>query len=126
MASNMKGGGYGSAQHREIGNRTGDTRKGISPGWAGQKGQLQGNHITDDKNTGYTGEKKFDGKTGISVPLGNSVALNVGKGGVGTGRTLYGQSGSQGTHGSTNPGNPRLVPREHIISSFGPDYKGRS
>jgi hypothetical protein len=34
------------------------------------------------------------------------VALNVGGGGCGTGRTLYGQSGSQGQHGSVNPGNP--------------------
>jgi hypothetical protein len=33
--------------------------------------------------------------------------LNVGKGGCGTGRTLYGQAGSQGTHGATNPGEPR-------------------
>jgi hypothetical protein len=38
--------------------------------------------------------------------MGNSVALNVGKGGVGTGRVLYGQCGSQGTHGPTAPGNP--------------------
>jgi hypothetical protein len=41
------------------------------------------------------------------VPFGNEVALNVGKGGCGTGRTLYGQSGVQGVHGSANPGEPR-------------------
>jgi hypothetical protein len=35
----------------------------------------------------------------MSVPFGNEVALNVGKGGCGTGRTLYGQAGTQGTHG---------------------------
>jgi hypothetical protein len=125
MASNQKGGGYGSAQHREVGNRAGDTRKGIKPSWVAQKDQMVGNHITDDKNTGYTGAKKFDGTTGISVPLGNSVALNVKGGGVGTGRTLYGQAGSQGTHGSTNPGSPRPQGRD-ILNSFGPDYKGRS
>jgi hypothetical protein len=30
----------------------------------------------------------------------------VGKGGCGTGRTLYGQAGSQGTHGTPDRGNP--------------------
>jgi hypothetical protein len=41
------------------------------------------------------------------VPFGNQVALNVKGGGPGTGRTLHGQSGTQGTHGPTNPGSPR-------------------
>ena len=86
--------------------RTGSGSKGISPGWVGQKGQLVGNHITDDKNTGYTGEKKLTGKNFDPVKFGNEVALNVGKGGCGTGRNLYGQSGSQGTHGAVVPGNP--------------------
>ena len=41
------------------------------------------------------------------VRQGNEIALNVGRGGPGAGRTLYGQAGSQGTYGATNPGNPR-------------------
>jgi hypothetical protein len=47
------------------------------------------------------------------VKFGNEVALNVGKGGCGTGRTIY-ASGSQsgsGGHGSANPGSPRPNPR---------------
>ena len=36
--------------------------------------------------------------------VGNSVALNVKGGGPGTGRTLYGQSGSQGCHGQPAQG----------------------
>jgi hypothetical protein len=55
--------------------------------------------------------------------LGNQVAGNVGGGGPGKGRVLYGQSGLQGQHGAPAPGNPRPVPSEHIISSFGPDYR---
>jgi hypothetical protein len=43
------------------------------------------------------------------VPLGPDVAKNVGKGGPGAGRTLYGQSGSQNQHGPANPGAPRPV-----------------
>ena len=42
-----------------------------------------------------------------ATKLGNEVALNVGGGGPGAGRTLYGQSGVQGQHGpvagSTKP-----------------------
>jgi hypothetical protein len=88
--------------------RTGSGSKGISEGWVSQRGNKVGNHITDDKNTGYRGEPKFTGKNFQPVKFGNEVALNVGKGGCGTGRTLYGQSGSQGTHGATNPGKPGL------------------
>lgn len=40
------------------------------------------------------------------VPLGNEVAKNVGSGGPGKGRTLYGQSGSQAQHGPA-AGSPR-------------------
>jgi hypothetical protein len=56
------------------------------------------------------------------VPYGNEVALNVGKGGPGAGRTVY-HCGTQATQGATNPGNPRSVPSGHIIASYGPDYK---
>jgi hypothetical protein len=57
--------------------------------------------------------------------FGNEKALDVGRGGCGTGRTIYSagsQSGSGG-HGSANPGNPRPVPSRHVIESYGPDYR---
>jgi hypothetical protein len=41
--------------------------------------------------------------------------LNVGKGGCGTGRTLYGQAGTQGVHGATSPGSPRPNPRRDAL-----------
>jgi hypothetical protein len=50
------------------------------------------------------------------------VALNVGKGGPGTGRTVM-RSGSQGTHGSVNPGHAPA--RRDILSEYGPDILGR-
>jgi hypothetical protein len=103
--SHKPAGGPRSNKVTQQGVKTGDTRKGISPGWVGQKGQMVGNHITDDKNTGYTGEKKFDGKTGISVPLGNSVALNVKGGSPGAGRTIH-KTGSQDCWGQPAQGNP--------------------
>jgi hypothetical protein len=114
------GGGYHTKQHVEKPVRTGSGSKGISEGWVGQKGQLVGNHITDDKNTGYTGEKKFTGKNFQPVKFGNEVALNVGKGGCGTGRTIY-SCGSQDQHGEV-AGNPKPAGRD-ILSSFGPDYR---
>jgi hypothetical protein len=57
--------------------------------------------------------------------MGNKVALNVGKGGPGAGRTLYGKSGVQGQHGSVNPGQSRLGAGGDILREFGPDVPGR-
>ena len=52
-------------------------------------------------------------------PLGNAVALNVGAGGAGSGRTLYGQAGTNATHGKVDPGKP--TPARDILNAFGPD-----
>jgi hypothetical protein len=48
--------------------------------------------------------------------------LNVGEGGCGTGRTLYGQSGSQGLHGQPAPGNAPTKTRD-TLADYGPDYR---
>jgi hypothetical protein len=50
--------------------------------------------------------------------LGNEIALNVGPGGCGTGRTIY-KTGPQEQHGpvaGTRPG-----PTRDILSEFGPE-----
>src|SRR5262245_10088871 len=52
------------------------------------------------------------------VPLGNAVALNVGAGGPGTGRTIY-KTGSQSQHGPAI-GLTKPTGRD-ILSQFGPD-----
>jgi hypothetical protein len=101
------GGGYGSRPHVEKSVRTGTGSHSTRPGGVGQIGQKQGSHVTRYSDSDYRGERLHNpAKDFQPVKFGNEVALNVGKGGCGTGRTLYGQAGSQGTHGATNPGNP--------------------
>ena len=58
------------------------------------------------------------------VPMGNQIALNVGKGGPGSGRVVH-RSGSQSTHGPVNPGGPQPAPVD-LLGQFGPEStKGR-
>src|SRR5262249_53256964 len=89
--------------------RTGTGSRGPRPAGTAMIGIMYGDKAThgDPKGTGYRGERLHNDRSFQPVPFGNQVALNVGKGGCGTGRTLYGQAGSQGTHGAPNPGNPR-------------------
>lgn len=47
------------------------TSRAINPGYVSQLGNKVGNHITDDKNTGYTGEKMYAGK-GFGAPRNKS------------------------------------------------------
>jgi hypothetical protein len=55
----------------------------------------------------------------VERKLGNSVALNVKGGGVGTGRTVYPQ-GSQSKPGPTRDAN---ASGRDILRDFGPDFK---
>jgi hypothetical protein len=106
MAKGSGGGGYHSRQHVEKPVKTGTGSKGTRPGGAEGIGKSYGSHITNKSDTGYRGPQFYTGKQFQSgVKFGNEVALNVGKGGCGTGRTIH-STGSQGTHGSVNPGNP--------------------
>ena len=110
MATNRSGhrpgGGIASRVNVQPPVRTGSGSRGTRPSGAASLGQAYGSHITNKSDTGYRGPKFHDDRSFQPVKFGNEVALNVGKGGCGTGRTLYGQAGSQGTHGSVNPGNP--------------------
>jgi hypothetical protein len=100
------GGGFGSRNVKEVPVRVAQKPTGVNPGAVAQFGSAIGNHSTEQgRNLSYKGEP-YREKTPIGVPLGNAVALNIGKGGVGTGRTLYGQSGSQRQYGPAAPGNP--------------------
>jgi hypothetical protein len=121
-SGNQKGGGFGSRQHVETSVRTGSGSRGTNPGGVGQLGNIQGSHVTRGEDSNYRGDPLHSGRSFQPVKFGNEVALNVGKGGCGTGRTVY-ASGSQGTQGSTSPGNPRPTPSRHIIESYGPDYR---
>src|SRR6516225_3076907 len=118
---NQKGGGYGSRQHVEKPVRTGSGSRSTNPGGVGQLGQKQGDHVTRGGSSGYRGDPLHSGRSFQPVKFGNEVALNVGPGGCGTGRTIY-KTGSQGVQGATNPGNAPAKNKD-ILSSYGPDYR---
>lgn len=104
------GGGISGNKNVNVGVRTGLGSKGSSPASANQLGQsLAFKREVVDSGRGYNAAK-----------FGNEVALNVGKGGPGTGRTVH-HCGSQGTHGAV-AGAPRPAGRE-ILSEFGPDKR---
>jgi hypothetical protein len=90
--------------------RTGSGSRSARPAGVSQLGQSQGNHVTTHggSETQYRGERLHNDRSFQPTPFGNEKALDVGQGGVGTGRTLYGQSGSQGTHGTPDRGMPGL------------------
>ena len=118
MKGSGGGGGYGSRPHVEKSVRTGSGSKSTRPAGVAQVGQIQGDHVTNRDSTGYKGERLHNpSKNFQPVPFGNEVALNVGKGGCGTGRTLYGQAGSQGQHGSPAAGNPPPNAQRHPLDN---------
>ena len=106
--SNVKGsggGGYHSRQHVEKPVKTGTGSRGTRPAGTAQIGIMWGRHATNRDNTDYRGERLHHDRSFQPVKFGNEVALNVGKGGCGTGRTIH-ATGSQGTHGQAAAGNP--------------------
>ena len=90
------GGGSTMSKNVNVPVRTGQPSKGTSPGAADQIGPA-----VSFKREQVDGGRGYDG-----AKLGNEVALNVGKGGPGTGRDVH-HCGSQGTHGQVNPGETR-------------------
>ena len=82
---------------------------------------MRGSHTTEKGDMPLKSEPLYKGPLpGVgAVPLGNQLTNNVGAGGPGAGRTLYGQSGSQKMHGSPAPG--YSPPRKDILSDYGPE-----
>jgi hypothetical protein len=100
------GGGIASRVNVSPSVRTGTGSRGTHPGGVAQLGQHVGDHTTNRPgSSGYRGEPLHNNRSFQPVKFGNEVALNVGRGGPGTGRTIY-KTGSQCQTG-TNPGNPR-------------------
>ena len=121
MARSKAGGGIRSRVVTQKPVRTGERARAMSPKGVSQIGSSLGNHVTERRQLvnpveRVRGQLKPSGGPG-GIPLGNEVAKNVGKGGCGTGRVLYGQSGTQRMHGSANPGSP--TQRRDILSEFG-------
>jgi hypothetical protein len=92
----------------------------ISPGGVSELGAHVGNHTTEGTIRGAKPQPLQRGTMG-AVPLGNAVATNVGKGGVGTGRTVYAR-GTNAVHGPVASGEPRPQSRD-ILREFGPDRR---
>jgi hypothetical protein len=112
------GGGIGMNKNVQVPVKTGSGSKGVGPGWVGQRGNLQGSHTTDGKETSYRGEPKFTGKNFQQTKFGNEIAAST-KCGPGGSRDVY-KFGSQMQYGSGGP--PKPAGRD-ILSEYGSDYK---
>ena len=113
MAKKLTGGGILGSKNVNVGVRTGSPSKATSPCAASQLGQA----------TSFKKENVEVGRAYNSgVKLGNEKALDVGKGGVGTGRTIH-RCGSQNQYGPV-AGTSRPQSRD-FLSEFGPDIPGR-
>jgi hypothetical protein len=110
-AGHRPAGGIGSKNVVRKPVRTGAGAKAKVVAGVAQIGQRQGNHITEQGATSYGGVSMRDGAGYNPVKYGNEVALNVGAGGPGKGREVM-RTGSQGCHGSANPGNPTPKAKE--------------
>jgi hypothetical protein len=115
------GGGIGMNKNVRVGVRTGRGGKAQSPAAVNQRlGGKVGDHVTERKgSTGYRGEELVRGPGYNPAPgFGNAVALNVGGGGPGTGRTIY-KTATMGTHGQPAARNPTPKAKE-----LWPGWKG--
>ena len=115
---NPGGGGINSAKHVRTPVKTGQPAKGVNPGAVSYLGSKLGNHAEKGR-VGGQGFAKWNtnSPTNAAQPLGNQIALNVGRGGPGKGYVQHGQSGSQSQHGRPVAGNP-TKPRQDIWASF--------
>jgi hypothetical protein len=96
----------------------------VSPAGVSQLGAMQGSRLKESGS--YTNQSSatpvFSGSKANPVQFGNVKALDVGAGGVGTGRTIY-KSGYQSLHGQPVQGSTHA--RRGLIEEFGPDVPGR-
>jgi hypothetical protein len=128
MAKSRSGGGITGKNVTQRPVRTGQRARAINERGVSQIGSNMGNHVTDRRQIVNPVERTRGelrpSRTPGSIPLGNEVAGNVGKGGCGTGRVLYGQCGSQQQYGSAAPGSAPAKNTD-ILRQFGPDVPGR-
>jgi hypothetical protein len=99
MSKARSGGGITMNKNVNVGVRVGSRRRDeTGPANATQPGAIE-----------YQGSRPLIRNTGPApAPMGNDIARNVGGGGPGSGRTLYGACGTQGLHPNGNPnGRPK-------------------
>jgi len=126
MVNKLSGGGITSNKLVHPNVRTGPASSNkMDPRGVSQYGYAPGSTL--DKAGSFTTKNSalsVNVGTMPQVELGNKVALNVGKGGVGTGRTLYGQGGTQQMHGAPVQGN---APQgRDIFAQFPPEVTDKN
>src|SRR5262245_50244041 len=102
--------------------RTGAPAQGVNPGYAGQLGGALGNRAMD--RPAPRAAEPMHTAAPYKSALGNEVALNVGRGGCGAGRTVH-ASGSQAQHGAATAAVSKPSLPADILSHYGPETGGR-
>ena len=117
------GGGINSNKRVEVGVRRGTASADkVSPGGVSQLGSATGDRLrAPGAHTGQpTSVPVFVGTKPQAAMLGNAKATDVGKGGPGSGRTIY-RTGYQCQHGTPVQGSSPA--RRDILSEYGPDKR---
>src|SRR6516165_2143099 len=127
MAKAVSGGGINSRVVKQVDIKSGSPNlTAYSPRGVSQIGAAQGSRL--DRAGSFTTRNSAlpysDGQRKDFVPLGNSLTNNVGAGGPGTGRTLYGQGGTQQMHGAPVQGSSP-APKD-FLSQFGPEVSDKN
>ena len=105
------GGGYGSRNVKHVTAPKVEPRSHrVREPAVAQIGGNYGDHVTRGGSTGCRPGSIYGG-AGYSNPVGPT---NMALSGPGAGREIL-RSGGQGTHGATNPGNPRPNPRREAL-----------
>jgi hypothetical protein len=110
MAKTMNPGSQGISSNKLVrpGQRLGANATGVRPGYPDNLGNMRGSHVMGGQDLPAKLTPMQTMKPPISVPLGNELATNVGKGGPGTGRVVR-ATGTQGMHGGANPGERKPI-----------------
>jgi hypothetical protein len=114
--SSKSGGGINSKNVQHFG--------GVNPGYAGQIGTALGNKVMEKGPTVDRAAVPMKAGGAVKVAMGNELAVNVGRGGPGKGRTVH-CSGSQGQHGPGREGEGGIGHTRDSLLEFGPDVRGR-
>ena len=127
MAKAVSGGGISSRVVKQVDIKSGSPNlTAYSPRGVSQIGAAQGSRL--DRAGSFTTRNSAlpysDGQRKDFVPLGNSLTNNIGPGGPGSGRVLYGQGGTQQMHGAPVQGSsPKPV---DLLSQFGSEVTDKN
>jgi hypothetical protein len=104
MKGHRPGGGIASKQHVQTPVRTGSGSKSARPAGVAMFGQMQGSHVTHDRESDYRGERLHNDRSFQPTPFGNEVAAKTVCKPGGSREVL--PSGGQGQHGSVAGSRP--------------------